>query len=124
MQPRPSSPTRSRFLSASLRAGIGPLVGLVLAAALVWHNGALPDDPEPAAPGATDAAEALWKASYSRRFPGCVATVLWPVGDTAAAVVVRGLDGEVQRVPLNRQGLTTRQPALVRGRTIGVCRER
>jgi hypothetical protein len=39
-----------------------------------------------------------WKASYSRQFPGCVASVLWPERRTPAAVVVRLPGGEVERI--------------------------
>jgi hypothetical protein len=39
-----------------------------------------------------------WKSSYSRQFPGCVASVLWPSRRTPAAVVVRLPGGEVERI--------------------------
>jgi hypothetical protein len=39
-----------------------------------------------------------WKASYSRQFPGCVASVLWPERRTPAAVVVRLPGGKVERI--------------------------
>jgi hypothetical protein len=39
-----------------------------------------------------------WKAGYSRQFPGCVASVLWPERETPAAIVVRARSGEVHRI--------------------------
>jgi hypothetical protein len=39
-----------------------------------------------------------WKASYSRQFPGCVASVLWPEHRQPAAVVVRLPGGKVERI--------------------------
>ena len=43
-------------------------------------------------------ASSAWKADYSRRFPGCVASVLWPERETPVAVVVRWPSGEVDRI--------------------------
>jgi hypothetical protein len=39
-----------------------------------------------------------WKAAYSRQFPGCVASVLWPDHRTPAALVVRLPGGSVERI--------------------------
>jgi hypothetical protein len=39
-----------------------------------------------------------WKASYSRQFPGCVASVLWPEHKQPVAVVVRLPGGQVERI--------------------------
>ena len=44
--------------------------------------------------------EQPWRSSYSRRFPGCVAAVLWPGRDTPRSVVVRWDSGAVERVDL------------------------
>jgi hypothetical protein len=56
----------------------------------------------------------VWKDSYSKRFPGCVALVLWPADQRPVAYVTRTADGAVSRV-LADQGV----PA---GSTIGACR--
>jgi len=56
----------------------------------------------------------VWKDSYSRRFPGCVALVLWPADQQPVAYVTRTADGAVSRV---RAGL-----AVASGSTIGACR--
>ncbi len=45
-----------------------------------------------------------WKAGYSRQFPGCVASVLWPERETPVAIVVRWRSGEVDRVAMRRVG--------------------
>lgn len=44
------------------------------------------------------AIEQTWRASYSRKFPGCVPAVLWPGRETPKAVVVRWGSGQVDRV--------------------------
>jgi len=56
----------------------------------------------------------VWKDSYSRRFPGCVALVLWPADQRPVAYVTRSADGAVNRV---RADL-----GVPRGSTIGACR--
>ena len=43
-----------------------------------------------------------WKAGYSRQFPGCVASVLWPERETPVAIVVRWRSGKVDRVAMRR----------------------
>lgn len=49
-------------------------------------------------PRAMEQSAAPWKAAYSREFPGCVASVLWPEHRTPAAVVVRLPGGAVERI--------------------------
>lgn len=66
--------------------------------------------------------EQPWKASYSRRFPGCVPAVLWPGRETPAAVVVQWDGRKVERV---ERGRTLRQALAAHGpdagRIIGAC---
>lgn len=63
-----------------------------------------------------------WKAGYSRQYPGCVASVLWPERETPVAIVVRHRSGDVEKVTMRRASprLFT---ALRRGTTdvIGAC---
>ena len=66
-----------------------------------------------------------WKASYSKRYPGCVAAVLWPDHRTPVAVVVRWGSGEVERIRIDqtsRRGLTP--DALAQAELIGACYRR
>jgi len=62
----------------------------------------------------------VWKASYSEKYPGCVASVLWPAAETPVALVVMGPDGAIARVTSEeaRQRAARGQVA----RTIGACR--
>ncbi|HSV38687.1 MAG TPA: hypothetical protein VLI04_07995 [Nocardioidaceae bacterium] len=60
----------------------------------------------------------IWKADYSERFPGCVASVLWPADETPIAVVVLSTDGTAFRVSREE----ARQRAVLGVRTIGACR--
>lgn len=68
------------------------------------------------------AATQPWKASYSRRFPGCVPAVLWPGRETPVAVVVKWRGGAVERVD---SGLALRRALSATraddGRIIGAC---
>ncbi len=66
-----------------------------------------------------------WKSGYSRHYPGCVASVLWPERATPAAVVVRWGSGKVERVATRRA--PQRLFAQVRtgeARIIGACYRR
>jgi hypothetical protein len=71
----------------------------------------------------TSADAPIWKPEYSRVFPGCVATVLWPVDETPAALVVQNEKGSLSRVTVadfrdrSAAGLWTRGTEVV-----GVCR--
>lgn len=69
------------------------------------------------------AAEPAWRAAYSRRFPGCVSTVLWPVGERPVAFVVRQHSGRVARISVEeavRRAHTS--PPGDGARTLGACR--
>ncbi len=63
----------------------------------------------------------VWKADYSRRFPGCVPAVLWPADEKPVAVLTRTPDGRVDRVALDTQRRLVR-PLPAATRTIGACR--
>ena len=80
--------TAHRFRHVWARALVVPVVLFFVTAAylqVVAGLGASHDEPlGTAADQAT-----TWRASYSRRFPGCVALVLWPRYERPAAVLVR-----------------------------------
>ena len=62
----------------------------------------------------------VWKASYSERYPGCVASVLWPAAETPVALVIVGPDGSTARVTSEEARQRAAQGQVVR--TIGACR--
>lgn len=66
--------------------------------------------------------EQPWKDSYSRRFPGCVPAVLWPGGETPAAVIVRWDGRKVERL---ERGVALRRAMALNGaeagEVIGTC---
>lgn len=108
---------------STLTTTTNPLVLVVLVWALLWGFGAtqvaLPTGPAaPPEGSATSAladvdAQALWQASWSEQFPGCVARALWPQDERPVALLTRGPDGEVARVA----------PRASRsGQVVGVCR--
>jgi hypothetical protein len=99
------------------RATLPPLLLFLLLAAYVvparvfaTHSPQLPS---------TDAPE-VWKAAYSERYPGCVADVLWPAGETPVAVVVLNVDGSTSM--LSREEATQRAALGQVAHTIGACR--
>ncbi len=102
-----------------------PLVLVVLTWALLWGFGAgqLPlgaGAPSTAVERPTSAwadvdADAVWSESYSARFPGCVALVLWPAEERPRALIVRQGDGRVRQVAPEAIEHTT-------GNVIGACR--
>lgn len=53
---------------------------------------------ETSATWVTSADVPVWKPEYSRVFPGCVATVLWPADEAPAAFVVQNGKGSLRRV--------------------------
>ena len=64
-----------------------------------------------------DVSDRLWSASWSQRFPGCVAMVLWPQGERPVALVTRSPDGTVHRLAVGSAG---RVPS--GDRVVGACR--
>jgi hypothetical protein len=77
-----------RFAHVWARALVVPVVlFLVVTAYLVVVAGLGAADDEPVGTAADPATS--WRASYSRRFPDCVALVLWPRHERPAGVLVR-----------------------------------
>lgn len=72
--------------------------------------------------GATTADPArVWHASYSRRYPGCVALVLWPRGELPTALVVRDRTGAIARVSVREAAVRLRS-AEHTDVIVGACR--
>ena len=90
-----------------------------VAVAAVVAASAVTGPPAPrVGPSDTDAVGApLWRESWSARFPGCVAMVLWPRGERPVALVARSPDGAVHRVDV---GSERRVP--VGDKAVGACR--
>ena len=111
----PRTGRRQQFLQGCFTS-LG--VALVVALSSVAPH---PDvSPEPA--GRTVAAvpddgTRLWNASWSERFPGCVAVVLWPAGERPVALVTRSSDGTMNRLEV---GSARRVP--LGDRVVGACR--
>jgi hypothetical protein len=63
---------------------------------------------------------AVWKASYSEKYPGCVSTVLWPAAEKPVALVVVRADGRTAR--LTRDEAVRNAAAGDVASTIGACR--
>lgn len=72
-------------------------VGLLLVL-LVAALAALPAHPVHRTDGPDEHVQPAWRADWSRRFPGCVAMMLWPRGETPRALVVRDARGRLVRV--------------------------
>jgi hypothetical protein len=54
------------------------------------------------APRTADDATSPWRGSWSERYPGCVAAVLWPSDEQPVAAVVRTSGGSIVRVSLDQ----------------------
>lgn len=111
-----------RPAGAALRVGAAPILGLVLASALVLGGvlqlGGAGAERVDRHPGGE-----LWEPAYSRQFPGCVATVLWPVEERPAGLVVRSRSGEVSRLSMPEAIRAARADPGDRDQVIGVCRD-
>lgn len=94
----PARPALSRALVRALVVPVLVLLAvtgyLVTATALAASTTTNPSDSSP--PPVTSP----WKAGYSRQYPGCVASVLWPERETPVAIVVRHRSGDVQKVAM------------------------
>jgi hypothetical protein len=86
------------------RLGEWLLVMCLLGVALTWRPPSPYGEHEP-----------IWRESWSERFPGCVATVLWPPAERPVAVVTRDPAGRVARVDVARATVGD-------ARTVGACR--
>jgi hypothetical protein len=91
------------LLAVPIVSGLGTLVPT--------HPGERPDQQRPT----------VWDAGYSERYPGCVASALWPAGETPVAVVTRTAQGRVARVAVDDQRRPL-APLPAGARTIGACR--
>lgn len=93
-----ASPALSRALVRALVVPVLVLLAvtgyLVTATALAASTTTDVGDSSPAQ------ATSPWRAGYSRQFPGCVASVLWPERETPVAIVVRHGSGGVQKVAM------------------------
>lgn len=64
-----------------------------------------------------------WPTSYSQRFPGCVAPLLWPHDEVPKAVMLRDPDGTVDAMPVRQAAERFAvSPQGDRPRLVGVCR--
>jgi hypothetical protein len=77
---------------------------------------------DPPAVGVPDGGP-VWRESYSLRFPGCVAAVLWPPDESPRGFVVRERRGGLEEISVHEAVLRIHRggPA-PRWRTVGVCR--
>jgi hypothetical protein len=100
----------------------GCFTSLGVGAVVALSSIAPPLDVSPEPAGRTVAAAPedgtrLWSASWSERFPGCVAVVLWPEGERPVALVTRSPDGAMTRLEV---GSARRVP--LGDRVVGACR--
>lgn len=109
-----------------VRALVLPVAVLLAAGGYVVAGAALAVNT--AAQGITQDAPSVsspWKASYSRQFPGCVASVLWPERATPDAVVVRWDTGAIDRIGIEGSSLRGLTPdAFEQAQIIGACYRR
>ncbi len=63
----------------------------------------------------------VWKGSYSHRFPGCVAVVLWPPDEVPRALVVRDRHRGLVEISAREAAVRVRD-ATERLDTVGACR--
>lgn len=86
-----------------MRAVVVPVVLMLGLAGYLVGAGAL--DAHTASEAASPAMPTVanpWKPGYSRRFPGCVASVLWPSHEMPAALVVRWRSGDLARIDVRQ----------------------
>ena len=119
--PPRSASDRVKVLSDSMLAMLFRSVGVVAVLAVPFFSGLGAVDGTPLVENGTEAQAPVWDASYSERYPGCVASVLWPSTEEPVAVLVQAPDGTVERVTLDarRQSLQQLAPGTT---TIGACR--
>ncbi len=114
--PRPQNAVAVLCLRGRRLAGVAVLLVLTAAMLVAGSPGPpqLRDSPDPGA-----AQRQPWRASYSRRFPGCVALLLWPRDEQPRALVVRAPDGRLELLSVREAALTAGHG---RFRTLGACR--
>ncbi|MGZ4699250.1 MAG: hypothetical protein ACXVY4_17425 [Oryzihumus sp.] len=106
------------------RAFVVPAVLFVLASAYVTVVALRPDAQaaEVTRAGVRQDA-ALWPSSWSRRFPGCVAVVLWPRTEAPKAVLLRDGSGNVAAMTVRDAGMRLRLAGPDdQVRLVGICR--
>ena len=96
----PASPALSRALVRALVVPV--LVLLAVTGYLVTATALAANTPSDSSDHSRPPVTSSWKAGYSRQFPGCVASVLWPERETPVAIVLRHRSGEVRKVAMRR----------------------
>lgn len=73
--------------------------------------------------GTADETATVWPAAWSRRFPGCVALVLWPDHETPRAVLLRDESGGVTPMTVRDAAMRLRLAGPAdEVRLVGACR--
>jgi hypothetical protein len=91
------------------------VAALLAVATVTGASGSRIAPPDAVASG--DVTTPVWRESWSERFPGCVAMVLWPGTERPVALVTRSPGGELRRLDV---GSDQRVP--VSDRAVGACR--
>ena len=94
------------------------MLGLLLVL-VVATLAALPARPAHRVGVAGDRSQPVWREAWSRRFPGCVAVLLWPRDEAPRALVVRDGRARLTEVPVRQALLRSGEPGR---RVVGVCR--
>ena len=111
--------------TATVRAAVLPVLLVATVAASLLGTRLVVANSAPSEAGFVVPSEPAWTAAYSRRFPGCVATVLWPAAERPVAFVVRERSAEVIRISLREALQRAEDASRADGATtIGVCRRR
>ena len=107
-----------------MRASVLPVLVFVAVAASLVGTGLLAADTRAIEADSTPGVpQPAWREAYSRQFPGCVATVLWPVRERPVAFVVKRLSGEVTRIGVDEAVRRARNASVADDVwTIGACR--
>jgi hypothetical protein len=95
-QRMPSSPALTRVLVRALVVPVLFLLGVT--GYLVTSTALAASTPSSDGDAGRPPVTSDWKSGYSRQFPGCVASVLWPERETPVAIVVRWRSGRVDQV--------------------------
>lgn len=99
--------TRTGLTAVLVRALVVPALAFLGVIGYLVGAGALAANTSSGASSSSESdIENPWKAGYSRQYPGCVASVLWPEHRTPAAIVVRRHSGEVDRIALRKASET------------------
>ncbi len=110
------------FTGALARAGALLALLAVVSVAYLTTLGAREVHRYDGPPGPTaDSGHAVWKEAWSRRFPGCVALLLWPSHEVPRALVVRDGKGDLRQLSV-RQAVVEVRSGAPRPDTVGACR--